>query len=218
MMYIHTTRLTQHSEAEIRAAHPGVSFGAVFVPPAEYDAISPVLRPAYNPVTQSLQEGPPIQVNKRHYVQQWVVSGLFRTQIENEAAVALDLQTRGLAAISKIDADTDALYGAVLGHRTEEYTSAANDAAAYKAADYGGKVPPGVHSWAVAKGWTAQQAADDILVTALAWVTAQNAIRATRLLRKEQVRQAANTQDVADTMAAWLGFLAYIKKLLGVVA
>lgn len=218
MTYIHTTLLTQHNEAELRAAQAGVGLGSVFVVPDGYALIASVLPPAHNPVTQRVQEAPPMQTSKGRYEQQWLVSTRFKTQVEDEAAIAADVQAKRLAAVLKIDVDTDALYGAVLGNRTEEYTSAANDAAAYKAAGYTGKVPPGVQSWASAKNWPAKKAADDILVTAAAWVNAQNAIRATRLFRKEQVRTATNTKGVADALTAWLGFLMYIRKMLGVTA
>ena len=120
------------------------------------------------------------------------------------------------SAILKIDADTDAIYGAVLGNRAEEYTSAADDAAAYKLAGYTGTVPPGVQSWATAKGWTATQATDDILTTRGAWVAAQNIIRTTRLARKEQVRAAADAAGVTTVMTAWAGFVAYMRGQLGI--
>ena len=180
--------------------------------------IFPTPQPTHNLITQRVQEAPPAQTSKGRYEQQWVVSSRFKTQAEAEAAIAADVQANRLAAVLQIDADTDALYGAVLGNRTEEYTSAANDAQAYKAAGYTGKVPPGVQSWATAKSWTAKKSADDILVTAAAWVGAQNAIRAARLLRKEQVRAATNNKGVADALAAWFGFLVYIRKMLGVTA
>lgn len=178
--------------------------------------VFPAPRPLHNPVTQLVQEAPPAQTSKGHYEQQWVVSNIFATQAEDEAAVAANLQSGKQSAVLKIDADTDALYSAVLGRRAEEYTSAANDAALYKQSGYSGIVPPGVRSWATAKGWTATQAADDILATAAAWVAAQNAIRATRLLRKEQVRSATNNEGVVVALAAWQGFLSFIKKALGV--
>ena len=118
-------------------------------------------------------------------------------------------------ALLKIDADTDSIYGAILGNRAEEYTSASDDAAAYKAAGYTGTVPPGVQSWATAKSWTAQHAADDILATTTAWVTAQNAIRATRLARKEQIRAATDAAGISTVMTAWAGFVVYMRGQLG---
>lgn len=121
-----------------------------------------------------------------------------------------------LPALSTIDADTDAIYGAVLGNRAEEYTLAATEAQAYKAAGYTGTVPGSVQSWATAKSWTATQAADDILLTASQWVGAQSAIRAQRLLRKEQVRTATDAAGITAALTAWAGFVAYMRGQLGI--
>lgn len=120
-----------------------------------------------------------------------------------------------LACLVQIDNDTDAIYGAVLGNRAEEYTLAANEAQAYKAAGYTGSVPSSVQSWATAKSWTATQSADDILLTAAKWTSAQSAIRAQRLLHKEQVRTAVGDPARAAVMAAWAGFVSYMRGQLG---
>lgn len=117
--------------------------------------------------------------------------------------------------LAKIDADTDLIYGAVLGNRAEEYTRAATEAQAYKDASYIGTVPASVQSWATAKSWTLTQATDDILATAAQWTGAQAAIRAARLLRKEQVRTAPNAAGVTVAMNAWAGFVVYIRGQLG---
>ncbi len=117
----------------------------------------------------------------------------------------------------KIDADVDAIYGAVLGNRAQEYSLASTEAQTYKAAGYTGTVPGSVQSWAIAKGWTAAQATDDILATAAQWVGAQSAIRAARLARKEQIR--ATTNDAASrlsVMTAWNQFVSYIRGQLGI--
>ena len=134
---------------------------------------------------------------------------------EQAANAAAAFPNAKAAALLKIDADTDAIYGAILGNRAEEYTSASDDAVAYKAAGYTGTVPPGVQSWATAKGWTATKAADDILATTTAWVNAQNAIRATRLARKEQVRAATDAAGISTVMTAWAGFVVYMRGQLG---
>lgn len=120
------------------------------------------------------------------------------------------------ATVQKIDADTDALYAAVTGNRATEYVDAEAGAVAFAAANYQGSVPDGVSSWANAKGWSAQQAADDIIATASAWRTAQAAIRAARLLRKERARTAADLAALATTRAQWAGFVAAIREQLGV--
>lgn len=119
-------------------------------------------------------------------------------------------------ALKRLDSDVDAIYGAVLGNRSEEYSLAATDAQAYKTAGYTGTVPGSVASWAAAKNWTNTQAADDILATAAQWINAQAAIRATRLARKEQVRAAPTGDDITMALSAWDSFAAYIRNQLGV--
>lgn len=115
----------------------------------------------------------------------------------------------------KIDADADAIYGAVLGNRSSEYEQANIDAVAFKGAGYTGPVPGSVQSWATAKGWTATQAADNILATAAQWIAAQSAIRASRLGCKEQVRNATDGVGIATAMAAWAAFVTAIRGQLG---
>lgn len=121
-----------------------------------------------------------------------------------------------VSRVKEIDADTDALIGAVIGNRASEYERAESQATAFAAGGYAGDVPECVDSWAVAKGWNVQHAADDILATAAAWRTAQAAIRAARLLRKEQVRGAADEAAVDVAMGQWTAFLKGIRTALGV--
>lgn len=116
--------------------------------------------------------------------------------------------------IAKIDRETDAIYGAVLGNRGAEYELAEADAATYKAAGYPDTAPASVASWAVAKGWTNQQAADDILQTAMAWRGAMTAIRAKRLAYK-QLAQSADPTVRSKAGADWAGFVTVIKQQLG---
>lgn len=118
--------------------------------------------------------------------------------------------------VLRIDADVDKLYAAVIGNRGPEYADAERDAAAYIAAGYTGTVPPSVQSWATAKDWTPTEAADDIAAAAVQLNTAKQAIRAARLLRKEQVRNAVDSAALAAAVAAWAGFVAAIKAQLGV--
>ncbi len=113
-------------------------------------------------------------------------------------------------AVRRIDADADAIYGAVLGNRGEEYKSAEADAQAFRDAAYAGPVPAGVASWVAASGMTAQAAADDILATAATWRDAMTQIRAQRLLCKAQVQT-----DVDAALAQWAGFAAGVRASLG---
>lgn len=78
----------------------------------------------------------------------------------------------------------------------EEYRLAKADADAWVAA---GKpadaVPDSIAVWAQARGWTAEQAAQDILDTEAAWMAALAAIRQARLLGKAAVDAAADDAD-----------------------
>lgn len=118
--------------------------------------------------------------------------------------------------VMQIDADTDIIYGTMLGNREQEYTLAETDASAYKAAGYSGTVPASVQCWATAKAWTARQAADDILATAAAWRSAQASIRAQRLTSKEAVRAAVDAAGVNTAMTTWAVFVATIRGQLGI--
>ena len=101
--------------------------------------------------------------------------------------------------IEAIDLAADNARARIVGDpiRVIEYQVAESDALAYKAAGYAGAVPPSVSVWATAKGWTAQQAADDILQAASLWRQALIGLRQARLTGKEGVRQAADDEAAA---------------------
>jgi hypothetical protein len=123
--------------------------------------------------------------------------------LADPTAPSLDaLKTMHLKAI---DDAADAARLTVAGDslRAVEYQVAENEAKAYKDANYAGAVPPSVQSWAEAKGWTGQQAADDILAVAAAWNAALYSLRDIRLKAKEAVRSALTAGDAqAATDAA----------------
>lgn len=114
------------------------------------------------------------------------------------------------ATVKAIDADADAIYAAALGNREAEYKQAEDEAIAYRTANYSGDVPPYVQAWSSAKRKTAQWAAEDILATALAWRTAQAAIRTNRLACKEAARSATTTEELAPVVAQWHAFVVSI--------
>lgn len=106
-----------------------------------------------------------------------------------------------------IDAAADAARLAIAGDplRVTEYERAAAESQVYKDAGYSGTVPPTVKSWAEAKRWSSQQAADNILAEAAAWNQALYSIRDMRLKGKEAVRQSADeaaAQIAADSVIA----------------
>jgi hypothetical protein len=117
--------------------------------------------------------------------------------------------------ILRIDADVDAIYAAVIGNRSDEYNAANTEAAAFKAAGYTGTAPASVQSWATAKGWTATQAADDILTAAAHLATLRDTIRAHRLAKKEAARTAANKAALDTVAAQWSAALASIRAAAG---
>lgn len=126
-----------------------------------------------------------------------------------------DLAVASAALVRQIDVDADAIYSAVMGNRTTEYTMAEQDAQAFKEAGYVGDAPASVQCWAEVKLQTPQWAADDILATAAAWRGAQAAIRANRLARKEDARIATDQAAIEAVAAAWVAFLVTIRTQLG---
>jgi hypothetical protein len=117
------------------------------------------------------------------------------------------------AAIAEIDTICDRKRNRYISAGSlvvEEYRLAARQAAAYKQAGYSGAVPAAVQSWATAKGWTATQAADDILATEAAWMAVLAAIRNIRLPAKEQARAATDRAILADVLAGVRAALAQI--------
>ena len=108
-------------------------------------------------------------------------------------------------AIEHIDAAGDAARVKAIGDpaRALEYQQAEQQAREYRARRYVGDVPDDVESWAEPKGWSGQQAAEDIIATADRWRTALSAIRKLRLAAKEQAREiAANPDGTAEQMHA----------------
>lgn len=102
-------------------------------------------------------------------------------------------------AVAEIDRDADASRLMVVGDaaRIKEYERAEQQAAAFRDAGFVGEAPPCVACWATAKEWTAQQAAEDILVAATRWISALEGIRALRLQAKEDVRRALAGDEVS---------------------
>lgn len=98
--------------------------------------------------------------------------------------------------IQRIDVVADAVRARLVGDpvRAFEYQAAEQGARAYAQAGYSGPVPGVVQGWADARGWTAQQAADNILGEAALFRGALEAIRAIRLQGKYAL-QAATVEE-----------------------
>lgn len=112
-------------------------------------------------------------------------------------------------AISAIDSAADAARSDVISRQTNtlEYQRVEMQARSFRTAGYPDTdVPSGVASWASAKyrdGWTARQAADDIIATADAWYGLLDGIRDLRLHAKEDVRHAADGGEIAARVAVF---------------
>lgn len=112
-------------------------------------------------------------------------------------------------AISAIDSAADDARSEVISRQTNtlEYQRVEMQARSFRSAGYPDTdVPSGVASWASAKyrdGWTARQAADDIIATADAWYGLLDGIRDLRLHAKEDVRHAADGGEIAARVGAF---------------
>lgn len=120
--------------------------------------------------------------------------------------------TKKDSVLEKIDAIADAARTKVVGDpiRVKEYEVSQQEAQAYKDAGYAGTVPQSVKSWAEAKEWTAQQAADDILAASARWYAALYGIRDARLKAKENIRNAGTWSVVESTFSAYEAAIARI--------
>ncbi|MFN9471044.1 hypothetical protein [Acidovorax sp.] len=130
--------------------------------------------------------------------------------------VLVDLPAGVASTVAHIDADVDEIYRLAIGNRQAEYEEAERQAKAFAEANYAGPVPSMVQSWADPKGWTPEQAADEILQQSAIWRGAQQAIRAQRLALKEQARAASSMADLVAVRTAWAGFVAVVRAQLGV--
>ncbi len=204
MNYIDITTLEYPLTARDVRLRVNASIPDNLFPPDGYAVVELAQPPAHDNVTQQVAEAAPAQVNGI-WTQQWAVTNLTTEQATTNLAALI------ASSVQRIDAEVDAIYAAALGNRGPEYTDAEAAAVAYQAAGYTGTVPEDVQSWATPKGWTAAEAADDILAEAVKLRTAKSVIRRARLLRKEQVRAATTSAEVAAPMLAWAGFVAFIK-------
>lgn len=120
------------------------------------------------------------------------------------------------SAIARIDSDVDVIYGAVVGNRATEYEAAEREAKAYADAGYTGNAGMLVKSWAIAKGWSDEEATDDILAQAANWRGVMAAIRTQRLVSKEAIRSASNKSEFDSALSAWNSFVAQMRSNLGI--
>lgn len=181
---------------------------------ADLEAARIALNVELGPQTERISHAESLTAAIARCQQAMTDSGLTPSPEDIEAARLAEVKR---VSIARIDAEVDAIVGDVVGNRVSEYARAEREANAFKDANYPAEAVPGsVQSWATAKGWTAQQAADNILATAATWRSAQEALRDNRLLRKEQVRVAVNDAAINTAMGNWATFRSFIRSSLGV--
>lgn len=115
---------------------------------------------------------------------------------------ALPLAAALMIACQQIDQAADLARRKVLGDtlRALEYERAAVEAKTFAAGGYVGDMPPSVQTWADAAELEPQAAADSIIAEADDWSRALYAIRAARLMGKQQVLK-TNSHDAAEAKA-----------------
>ena len=118
---------------------------------------------------------------------------------------------------TRIDSEADAARLKIAGDplRVVEYERAAAEAQAFKDSGYTGTIPPSVLSWAEAKAWTAQAAADDILTVSALWNQALYALRDIRLKGKEAIRAGADEAAANTAADAASGQIAAVLAAIG---
>lgn len=122
-----------------------------------------------------------------------------------------------IRAVIDIDKVADEIRYKFIGDaaRIKEYDTANQEATAFKAGGYAGDVPQSIKSWAEAKEWTNQAAADDILATAAAWNAVLYSIRDVRLKGKESVRSAVSMEDLETKLSSTIEALRVIERMAG---
>ena len=121
------------------------------------------------------------------------------------------------ALCTRVDSEADAARLKIAGDplRVVEYERAAAEAQAFKDSGYTGTIPPSVLSWAEAKAWTAQAAADDILTVSALWNQALYALRDIRLKGKEAIRAGADEAAANTAADAASGQIAAVLAAIG---
>lgn len=104
--------------------------------------------------------------------------------------------------VGRIDTIADAQRARLVGDPVKafEYLEAEKGAVAYRDAGFTGTVPAVVQSWADARSWTAEQAAQDILTEAIMFHMALNIIRGIRLSAKYALMAEGLTDKQMETI------------------
>lgn len=118
--------------------------------------------------------------------------------------------------IKYIDSTVDSIYAQAVGNRTEEYKAAEAEAIAFKDSNYTSTASRLISDYAEIKGWSNQQACDDILYQANAWRAAIAEIRKARLNLKESTRAATDEQQLNAVKQQAIDIFTVIKQQLGI--
>ena len=164
--------------------------------------------PSFDPFTQELVSNPVASYVNGEWVADYLVVDLA------PEVVLSKLEDKRASLLTQVDIDTDTLYQQTLGNKGSEYEAAEVQARAYQASDWQDSPGALITVWAQVKGWTNQQAAEDILQEANRWRAAQLAIRVARLQAKESLRNAHTKEDIDLAYATWQGFMGTVELLL----
>lgn len=120
-------------------------------------------------------------------------------------------------AILNIDLDVDRIYAQVVGLRGPEYEMAEDEARLFLADTNITPVPQSVVDWATIKGWTNQEAAQNIVDQAESWRNLSlHVIRPARLQFKEQLRAASTVAAMKAIEATWAANVSAWRTALGI--
>ena len=124
------------------------------------------------------------------------------------------MATLSAAAIAKTFTDTDAIYAAAVGNRSDEYKLAEQDALSFKVAGYAGICPASVSSWKPTSTLTNQQKADTIIAQAASLRSAITAMRIQRFASQDAMRNATTQSQLDTAVATWDAFIAATRAAL----
>ena len=127
---------------------------------------------------------------------------------------AINLDAMKVAAIAKAYTDVDAVIGAAIGNRAEEYKDAEAAAREYLVSGGEGDADVAVSSYAMynptgelqTNAWAAKQ----IIQRADAFRAAQKAMRAERFARQAEMRMASTKEELAVAVDSWQGFISNV--------
>lgn len=136
-----------------------------------------------------------------------------RYRVLQESLAPFNLAEQSALLCSRINSDVDLVYKTLIGERGPEYERAEAQALDLLA----GKIfsAPMVQAWADVQSWTLQEAATDIANQAKAWRTAQEHIRAARLLHCSNARKAQDQASLQAVELSWDTTLKSLKTQLG---